>query len=69
MAEVIQHDIYHVHDSTNNGSGFLIGIVLLVVVLFLLFYYGIPALRNIGSSNAPQINVPGKVDVNVHTTK
>ena len=48
----------------SNGSGFLIGIVLLIVLIVLFFYYGLPALQN---SAAPQVNVPGEVDVNVNT--
>ena len=53
-------------DSSSNGMGFLLGVLLLVVFAFLIFWYGLPALRNATTSSAPQINVPGKVDVNVH---
>lgn len=49
--------------SSNSGMGFLLGVILLIVFMFLLFYYGLPALR---SSASPQINVPGKIDVNVN---
>ena len=68
MAEVTHRDVEveHIHDSGgNNGSGFLVGIILLVVVLYLLFYYGLPALRG-AASTTPQVNVPGKIDVNVN---
>ena len=68
MAEVIHHDIDHVQSNTGNGTGFLVGVILLVIVLFLLFYYGLPALRNASQSAAPQVNVPGKIDVNVHNS-
>jgi hypothetical protein len=66
MAVVRETQIEHIHhDSGNNGNGFLLGIIVLAVVIFLLFYYGIPALRSVGTS-APQVNVPGKIDVNVN---
>ncbi len=50
-----------------NGMGFLVGIVLLIVVGFLFFVYGLPMLRQ--STQAPQINVPDKIDVNIQQTK
>ena len=56
----------------SNNSGGPIGIIIVVVVLLVLVYlgfvYGIPALRQmqVGST---QINVPSKIDVNVHQTK
>ncbi len=50
--------------SSNSGMGFLMGAILLIIFMFLLFYYGLPALRSV--SQSPQINVPGKIDVNVN---
>ncbi|CAN5149472.1 hypothetical protein BH11PAT1_BH11PAT1_0640 [soil metagenome] len=50
---------------TDSGMGFVLGMILLVVLAVLFFYYGLPALR--GSFAGPQVNVPGKVDVNVNT--
>ncbi len=75
MAEVIRERIVErpsshvVHDNgtgrSDNGIGFLMGIVLLVVVLYLLFMYGLPMIR---SAAAPtQVQIPDKVDVNVNT--
>jgi hypothetical protein len=62
MAEYVVHD----HDSAaGSGSGFFMGMVLLAVVLFLVFFYGIPLLRTVGTSTTPQVNVPGSIDVNV----
>jgi len=52
------------HENTNNNSGLIIAIVLLLVLAFLIFYYGLPMLRNAGTGS--QINVPGKIDVNVN---
>jgi hypothetical protein len=51
--------------SSSNGMGFLLGVILLIVFAVLFFLYGLPALTN--SVRGPQVNVPGKVDVNVHT--
>lgn len=50
----------------NNGMGFLLGVIALIIIVLLLFYYGLPMLRSVGTGN-PTINVPSKVDVNVHT--
>ena len=63
--------IEHIHEgsgSSDSGMGFLMGMILLMIFLFLMFYYGLPILRNSMSNTAPQINVPGKVDVNVHNS-
>ncbi len=52
--------------STNeggNGMGFLIGIVVLAVIAIIFIFYGLPYLRN--TTQAPQINVPSEVDVNI----
>ena len=51
--------------SDNNGMGFLLGVVLLIVFAVLFFLYGLPYLTQ--SMQGPQVNVPGKVDVNVNT--
>jgi len=52
--------------SSKGGSdmGFLLGIVLLIVFGALFFIYGLPYLN--GVTQTPQINVPNKIDVNVH---
>jgi hypothetical protein len=50
-------------EERSNGTGFLIGIVLLIVFLILFFNYALPALRGAGSTN---VNVPEQVDVNVN---
>ncbi len=46
-----------------------VGIFFVAVVAFLFFAYGLPALRNTQSANtgnnAPTINVPDKVDINI----
>lgn len=61
MATVIRDEHHHGTDS-GSGVGTMLGIILLVVLAFLLFYYGLPAIRNAGTN----VNVPGKIDVNVN---
>jgi hypothetical protein len=46
--------------NSGNGMGFLLGIIVLAVIIFLFFYYGLPAIRG------TQVNVPDQVDVNVN---
>lgn len=69
MAEVIRERVVdsganHTHsdNSSGNGLGFLIGIIVLAVVLYVLFMFGLPMIR---SAATPQI--PERVDVNVNT--
>jgi hypothetical protein len=50
---------------SGGGMGFLMGVILLIVVGFFLVYYGIPALNRSSGNTTPQVNVPGKIDVNV----
>lgn len=51
----------------SNGNSTLIVVVLLIVVFAVIFYvYGLPAFN---SGQAPQINVPSKIDVNVQQEK
>jgi hypothetical protein len=60
-------DVIHEHQTTTDsgsGMGFLLGVIMLIVFAFLLFYYGLPALRS--ASSGPTVNVPGKIDVNVN---
>ncbi|CAN5144787.1 hypothetical protein BH09PAT1_BH09PAT1_7840 [soil metagenome] len=57
--------VIHEHTTDRgNSSGTIVGIILLVVLVLLFFVYGLPMLRSYGT---PQVNVPGKVDVNVNT--
>ena len=53
-------------DGSGSGSsaGLIIGIIIAVILLFVLFAYGIPAMRHSGSGT--NVNVPGKIDVNVN---
>ena len=47
-----------------NNSGFLFGVILLAIVLFLFLYFGLPLLRGAGTGGS-QVNVPDHMNVNV----
>ena len=49
---------------TDNTSSGLIALILVIALLFLFFYYGLPAIRSV--SSGPTINVPKSIDVNVN---
>ncbi len=51
-------------NDSNGGMGMIIGLVVLIILAFMFFVYGLPALRNI-RVGTPQINVPSSIDVNV----
>lgn len=54
--------------SSDNGmGGIIVGVFVLIVLGFLFFYFGLPAIRRTGSIE-PQINVPNQIDVNVKQT-
>lgn len=57
----------------SGGNSFLIGAIILIGFVMVLLYFGIPALRRMGPVQlnipAPQVVVPGKIDVNVNQTK
>lgn len=71
MAEVIHEHV--AADSSNTAMSFMIGILMLIVVAVIAFYFlgagrifgGFNSAVNTGSST-PQVNVPDKVDVNVN---
>lgn len=52
----------------NSGTGFLLGVILLIAFFLLFFFYGLPFIgQMIQGFGSPQVNIPGKVDVNVNT--
>ena len=53
-------------DNSGGPMGWIIGLVVLLVVGYLVFVYGLPAIRQMGT---PQVNIPSKIDVNVNQTK
>ncbi len=55
-------------DNSGGPFGLILGLVVLIVVVYLFFVYGIPALRNVHLGGT-QVNVPSSIDVNVKQTK
>lgn len=72
MATTIINPPQNNNSSSDNGMGFLLGIVILVVLGILFMIYGLPVIRQglngLGGSGV-EINVPDKVDVNVKQDK
>lgn len=60
------------NSTTSSGMGFLIGVVVLIVLGFVFFIYGLPLIKqglgNLGSGKI-QITLPKTVDVNVQQAK
>lgn len=53
--------------SSDNSSGaltMLMGLGFLLVLVILFFYFGLPMLNR--ATQAPQVNIPDQVDVNVN---
>lgn len=52
--------------NNDSGIGIIVGFLFLLIIGFLFFYYGLPYMSRVGSGQ-PQINLPNKIDVNIHT--
>lgn len=54
----------------SNGMGFVMGLVLLLAFVFVIFYWGLPAMRGANTQPAtpsvPSVQVPEKIDVNIN---
>ncbi len=59
-------DTIHTVDSGGNSMGFFMGIIILILFVLFIMYYGLPMMR--GSTSGGQINIPipDKIDVNVN---
>lgn len=55
-------------NNSDSGMGFLIGIIVLVVIGVLFFFYGLPYIQQ-GMSGGVQVNVPKDINVNVQQEK
>ncbi len=60
--------------TTNSGGiGFLLGVIIIVGFVGILLYFGIPAIKRMGSIHvnipAPQVVMPDKINVNIQQTK
>lgn len=53
---------------SGDGMGMIVGLVILLVLGYLLWIYGLPALRNM-QVQTPTINVPSTIDVNINQPK
>ena len=55
---------------SSGGNGFLIGVLVLVGLVAVLLYFGIPALERRGPTEinvpAPEVNTPEQMDINVN---
>jgi len=71
MATTIINPAPNSSSSENNGMGFLLGAIVLVVFLALFFVYALPFLRGLGSigGGGIQVNVPKNVNVKVQQSK
>lgn len=48
--------------------GMVFGLIVLIVMAYLFFVYGLPAIQNMKLGN-PQITIPAKIDVTVNQPK
>jgi hypothetical protein len=54
-------------DTSSGGMGFLLGVILIIVFAILFFVYALPLLqRGFSGTQAPQVTVPGQVNVDVN---
>jgi len=52
--------------TSNNGLGFLLGAIVVILFVMLFFVYVLPLMRSsMSASQASQVSIPDKVDVNV----
>jgi hypothetical protein len=60
-------------EENTGGSSYLIGAIILIGFVMVLLYFGIPVIQRMGPVQlnvpAPQVVVPGKIDVNVMQAK
>lgn len=64
VREVVREEpVYHEH---RNNNSTLIWAVVLIVLLVLVFTYGLPVIRSLASRSGTQINIPDHINVNVN---
>jgi hypothetical protein len=54
----------HYYHQERNSLGWVIGLIALIVLGWLIFAYGLPALNRV--SNNPGFTVPSQIDVNIN---
>lgn len=72
MENVVNNPAPVQEKGSNEGTGFLIGAVILVIFVGVLLYFAIPAIKNMGPLQvnvpAPEVKVVVPDDINVKTT-
>jgi len=56
-----------VQKESGGNMGLLIGLIVLLVMAYLFFMYGLPAIQNM-KVGTPQITIPSQIDVNINQT-
>ena len=69
MATTIVNPAPSNNSSNNNGMGFLIGAIVLIVFAILFFVYALPYIRGLSGNGGVQVNVPKSINVNVQQSK
>lgn len=59
-------EIHHDHHESRGGSGFLLGIILIVLFAVLFLVYGLPYIQNSMRGGGTNINIPERVNVDVN---
>ena len=67
MATIVNNPAPAPSNNSGGSMGIIIGLLVLIIIGFIFFVYGLPALQHIQVT--PQVNVPNKINVNVHQTK
>ncbi len=52
------------NDNSGNVMGLILGVIFVLVFAVIFFVYLVPMFRQSGGT--PQVNIPNKIDVNVH---
>lgn len=55
-------------DNSGGPVGWIVLLIILLVMGYIEFVYGLPALRRI-QLGSPQVNVPSEIDVNINQTE
>lgn len=69
MATTIINPAPSNNSSDNNGIGFLLGAIILIVFVVLFFIYGLPLLQGLSGNGGVQVNVPKSIDVKVQQSE
>jgi hypothetical protein len=63
MAHVVHHDTTPQTVERDSGAGWAVALLIAIIVIAVLYFYGLPALQN--DSRDVNVQVPERVDVNV----